>query len=64
MLHTSKRQKLIAFVGQVFMFEVLNIRGNRIAVGVLKDPVIIVLGIFILYQNHIKVKPLESLQMF
>jgi hypothetical protein len=64
MLHTSKRQKLIAFVGQVFMFEVLNIRGNRIAVGVLKDPVIIVLGIFILYQHQIKGKPLESLQMF
>ena len=64
MLHTSKRQKLIAFVGQVFLFEVLNIRGNRIAVGVLKDPVIIMLGIFILYQHQIKSKPLESLQMF
>ena len=46
------------------MFEVLNIRGNRIAVGVLKDPVIIMLGIFILYQHQIKSKPLESLQMF
>lgn len=64
MLHTSKRQKLIAFVGQVFMFEVVSIRGNRIAVGVLKDSVIIMLGIFILYQHQIKSKPLESLQMF
>lgn len=64
MLHTSKRQKLIAFVGQVFMFEVVSIRGNRFSVGVLKDPVIIMLGIFILYQHQINSKPLESLQMF